>query len=38
VEEWADGHDRYMPPMSIDDGGAKGFEKLIIEIRHLKAD
>ena len=33
-----EGHDRHMPPMSIDDVGAKGFEKLLIEIRQLKAE
>ena len=38
VEEWAEGYDRYMPPMSIDDVGARGFEKLLIEIRQLKVE
>ena len=33
VIEWADGHDMHMPPMSIDDVGQEGFEKLRIELR-----
>ena len=38
VIEWADGHDMYIPPMSIDDVGQQGFEKLFIELRLHRAE
>ena len=38
VIEWADGHDMYMPPMSIDDVGQEGFGKLLIELRLHRAE
>ena len=38
VQEWADGHDMFMPAMSIDDVGQKGFEKVLIELRLQRAE
>ena len=38
IIEWADGHDMYVPPMSIDDVGQEGFGKLLIELRMHRAE
>ena len=39
VNDWADGHDRFYPPMSIDDvGNTKEFEAFLIEMREKKAE
>lgn len=38
IQDWAGGHDMYVPAMSIDDVGQKGFEKVFIELRLHRAE